>query len=465
MAITVGSTEDIMLNWPLHPLENEDCLMLNVWTPALKDNGKRTVMVWFHGGGFTQGSGAHSWYDGRALCHRGNVVVVTVNHRLGPLGYLYLGDLGGAAYAQSGNAGMLDCVAALQWIHDNIETFGGDPNSVMIFGQSGGGAKVSTMLGMPAAKGLFHRGVIESGARLRATPRDLASKTAELFLAELGLDKSKLAQLQALPFEKIVAAQKTFATKHPPAGWGPVLDGSVITQHPFDPVANPLSADIPVMVGSVHDEPTLGYSTNQKMFSLDDAGLQQNVKELLGDAAAGPALAEYRRVYPKATPIALFIQISADHGARMNSITLAERKAALHKAPVYMYYVTFPAAAFGGKLGATHAVEVPLIFDNVPFAPMMSGTSPEAHALATKMSSTWLAFAKTGNPNTKEIPQWPAYSADARATMIFDKDCRVENDPAKELRMFWQQLKTRRHPESQRRDNFASLFETPGDRS
>ena len=241
---------------------SEDCLVLNVWTPGT-DDAKRPVMFWLHGGGFQFGSGGQPFYDGANLARRGNVVTITINHRLGCLGYLHLGDLGGPAFAKSGNVGMLDAVAALEWVRDNIEKFGGDPKNVMIFGESGGGSKVSTLLGMPAAKGLFHRAAIESGPGLTAVPRDTATKTATAFLNLLGLDKTKLDQLQNRSIQELIEAQSMVR-----GGFSPVHDGDVIPENMFDPVATPISADVPLLIGSNKDEGTFLLQSDADLFTI-----------------------------------------------------------------------------------------------------------------------------------------------------------------------------------------------------
>ena len=424
---------ELMQNLVVSDNTSENCLVLNVWTPGA-DNAKRPVMFWLHGGGFQFGSGAQPFYDGTNIARRGDVVAITINHRLGCLGYLHLGDLGGPEFAQSGNVGILDAVAALEWVRDNIERFGGDPNNVMIYGESGGGSKVSTLLGMPAAKGLFHRAAIESGPGLTALSRENATKTATAFLNNLGLDKSKLSQLQKMPAELLIEAQ--VATR---GGFSPVHDGSVIPENMFDPVATPISADVPLIIGSNKDEGRFLLQSDPELFTFDEAGLKMRVKKFAGgnDEAAERILAAYRKAYPKADATEYWVEMNTDRTMRIRSIALAERKAALKKAPVYMYFFAWNTLGFGGKYKAMHMMEIPFVFDNIEKAEAATHGTSEAKALAAKVSSAWVAFAKTGNPNTKEMPQWPAYSADNRATMVIDNAPRVEIDPAHELRTFW----------------------------
>ena len=411
--------------------QSEDCLVLNVWTPALKDGGKRPVLVSFHGGGFGIFAGSHPGCNGHPLAQFGNVVVVTINHRLGCLGYLHLGDLD-AEFSKSGVAGMMDCVAALEWVRDNIENFGGDPGKVMIFGCSGGGAKVSNLLAMPSAKGLFHRAAIQSGAALRSAPRDTAAQDAERLLARIGLSKTRVRELQTVPVEMMIAAQAVLGAQSPPVGFWPVVDGEVLPRHPFDPTAPEISADVPIIVSTTLQDAAI-FRTD---FDLDDAGLVAQVKAL-GAGDPDRIINAYRRAYPSLNPFKLLATMNTDRGFRKDAITLSERKAALQQAPAYMYAFAWESPACGGKFGAVHATDAALVFHNVDFA--ITGAGPEARALSDQLAGAWVAFAKTGNPNHPGIPDWPAYTAEARATMVFDTQCRVENDPGMELRALWQQ--------------------------
>jgi para-nitrobenzyl esterase len=421
----------------------EDCLVLNIWTPALKDGRKRPVMFRIHGGGFTTGTGNHPMYWGHASARRGDVVFVNVNHRLGCLGFLHLGEIGGPEYGKSGNAGMLDLVAALQWVRDNIENFGGDPNNVLIFGESGGGAKTATLLGMPAAKGLFHRAGIESGPSMRAGARDRASQLAELFLRRLGLDRSRISELHKLPLERLMEAQQMVSSTRlfpkdppPPAGFGPILDPQVIPQHMFDPTATPLSADVPLVIGTTRDEAMLRLGNDDQFFALDEAGLRTRVQKTFG-GDTDSVIALYHRLYPKASPSEHLIRVVTDSGTWINTITLAERKVVQAKASVYMFRFDWQTPSFGGKFRAIHGSEIPFVLDNISSMQIMTHDLPEAHSLATRMNASWIAFARSGNPNIKELPQWPAYTTTSRATMLFDNMCKVENDPDRDARLLW----------------------------
>jgi para-nitrobenzyl esterase len=401
--------------------EEEDCLVLNVYTPGLRDGGKRPVLFSIHGGGFTTGTSGNPAFNGVPLARFGNVVVVTINHRLGCLGYLHLGDLA-PEFALSGVAGMLDIVAALEWVRDNIAGFGGDPGNVMIFGQSGGGAKVSHLMAMPAARGLFHRAAIQSGAALRSGTREAANASAERMLAQIGIGKSRVRELQEIPVEMMIGAQ--MATR---AQFSPFVDGTVIPRHPFDPTAPEISSNVPLIVGTnLHDS-----AFNSTNFDLDEEGLRAQAKTMFGSAGER-VVAAYRAADPKASPFLLLARMATDRGARRNSITLAERKAALGGAPAYMYLLTWPSAPYGGKFGSVHGTEVPLFFHNVNAWPI-TGTGPEAVAMADKLASAYVSFARTGKPGVPGVPEWPPYRPDARSTMILDLNARVENDPHREL--------------------------------
>ena len=414
----------------------EDCLCLNVWTPSVGNGHKRPVMVWLHGGGFSTGSGGFTIYDGGNLAAKHDVVALTVNHRLNAFGYLYLADLGGEKYANSSNLGMLDIILALEWVRDNISAFGGDPGNVTIFGQSGGGRKVSTLMAMPSAKGLFHRAIVESGASVRGVPRDAANKSTEAFMAKLGLKSDQVDQLQKLPVEQILAGMAGGG----PAGnsvfrMEPVVDGHTLPAHPFDPAASEVSANVPLLIGSTQTE--AGFFPGTPLDPIDEAAMRARVKQSLGsdDAGADRVIAAYRKDQPNISNIDLALQVASDMFAWNSSLTEAERKAALGKAPAYMYYFTWSSPVREGKLKAFHTLEIPFIFDNVDVGKSMTGSGEDRYALEDKMSGAWVAFARTGNPNYKGLPNWPAYNIERRATMFFDNDCKVVNDPRREARL------------------------------
>jgi para-nitrobenzyl esterase len=417
-------------------IANEDCLFLNVWTPAVQDQKKRPVMVWLHGGGFAYGSGAWPIYDGANLARKGDAVIVTVNHRLNVFGYLYLGALS-EAYAQSGNTGMLDIVLALEWVRDNIEAFGGDPGNVTILGESGGGAKVSTLLAMPAAKGLFHRAIIQSGPGLRGVPKEAAARMAKAVLDELQVSDPKA--LACVPAQSLVAAAASAAEK---TGGGPmsmmrlapVVDGTALPSDPFTPSAPAISANVPVIIGTNKDEMTLFVVAEPWFGHLSEAELGTRVKQMAGDKSDA-LIDAIRKLHPDYSPAYIAAAAMTDTTMLGGSITLAERKAAQNAAPVYMYCLVWETPVANGLFKSPHTLEIPLMFDNVDKARVLVGPGPRPEAIAAQMSDAWLAFARSGDPNAKSIPAWPPYTSARRATMLFDVDSRVTDDPQKEIRL------------------------------
>ncbi len=417
------------------PAEGEDCLRLNIWTPAVGDGRKRPVMLWCHGGGFSTGSGSSPVTDGANLARRGDVVVVTINHRLNVLGYTFLGDLGGEEFAQSGAAGMLDIVHALKWVRDNIAQFGGDPGTVTVFGQSGGGRKVSTLLAMPAARGLFHRAIIESGATIKLVERELAANVARQLVAALGLTKPTVREVQQVPLDRMMSAYFSVVRKmnvdQMTQGFSPVVDGKIIPAHPFHPTASPVSADVPVMLGSTRTE--LTSSADREAFSLSEDAMRDRIRNLLGDNAAS-AIEVYRKTNPGATPSDIYFLIASDYRYSGPVMKIAERRAALGKGPVYLYYFRWETPVEGGRLKSPHTIEIPFAFDNVKIAQRLTGGGPEAMALADKVSDAWIAFARTGNPSTPKLPRWTPFNSTDRPTMVFDNESRVEHDPIRHER-------------------------------
>lgn len=409
---------------------SEDCLHLNVWTPGVR--GKRPVMVWFHGGGYSAGSANWEMYNGANLAAKQDVVVVTVNHRLNVFGYLYLADLGEEKFSRSSNVGMLDTIAALEWVRDNIAGFGGDPANVTIFGQSGGGGKVSTLMGMPAAKGLFHRAIAMSGSNVKGIPRDRANKGVEALLATLQLKSSQIDQLQKLPVADLLKAMS--ATRG--LNLGPVVDGRTLPAGPFDPVASEFSANVPMMIGSTETEVT--WNARMTFEPLDDATLHTRVGDSLkvDDAAADQLIGVYRKGWPKADNLTVFLILSTDvSNFRVGTDTEADRKAMAGKAPVYKYYFQWYSPVREGKLRSYHTLDIPFVFENVDITVSMNGLGPDRYPLADKMSGAWAAFARTGNPNHKGIPKWAPFTLDRRTTMIWNNECRVADDPFREERL------------------------------
>jgi para-nitrobenzyl esterase len=416
-------------------------LFLNIWTPALGAGEKRPVMVWLHGGGFSMGSSSDLLYDGTNLARRG-AVMVGVNHRLNVFGYTHFGDIGGEEYAHSGNAGQLDIIAALEWVRDNIEQFGGDPGRVMIFGESGGGSKVSMLLASPPAKGLFHAAVIESGPGIRMGERDQATRAAEALLDELKIKAKDLPEIHKLPTAKILAAY--FAASAKIAGGGafrPVLDPEVLPKHPFHPTATTISENVPVMIGWNKTEATAFSLGQEELFSLDEEGMRSRIEKLAG-SDAGRLIELYRREYPGLSPSAVYFHIASYPRMGSGSVTIAERKAALAKAPAYLYRLDWETPVLDGKLISPHGLEMPFVFDNVEGGgKALTGGGEAARKMADRLSEAWIAFAATGNPNTAKsgLPQWDPYDAEKRPTMIFDNECRIALDPLKEQRLIFEE--------------------------
>ena len=414
----------------------EDCLVLNVWTPALKDNGRRPVMVWLHGGGYANGSAAFTFYDGHNLAEKHDVVVVGVNHRLNIFGYLYLAEIS-EKYAHGGNAGMQDSILALQWIKENIANFGGDPNNVTIFGQSGGAGKVSTMLGMPAAKGLYHRAIAMSGASIRGVNKSDATESALSVLRRLNIDKSKVDDIQKVPMQQLLELTVTGGrgSGNPPLRLSPVVDGYSLPAHPFAP-ATDISSNIPLIIGSTETEVT--WNANTDYTPLDDAALHNKVKQMLrtDDAKADHVISVYKKGRPKASNLDIFLVASTTaSNFRQGPEEEAIRKADQKKAAVYKYYFQWYSPVREGKLRSMHTMDIGFVFDNVDIAKSELGEGKDRQPLADKMSAAWVTFARTGNPNHKGLPSWPAFNLNERPTMVFNKECKVMNDPYKEERM------------------------------
>jgi len=412
---------------------SEDCLNLNVWTPGT-GGARRPVMVWLHGGGFSSGSANNAVYVGDRLARRGNVVVVSVNHRLGPLGFLHLDETGGD-WAGSGNAGLLDVVLALDWVRDNIAGFGGDPGRVMVFGQSGGGAKVATLLAMPAAQGLVHRAAVQSGPALRAVTADRADRAAHALLRTLGLDPRRdPGRLAELPTAALMtAAAKVVASPDSPGplGFAPVLDGTVLPAHPADSGPAPAGRDVPLLVGCTADEATFMSAFHPRFgdFTMDE--IRPRLAEAWGQRAAG-RVELLQRLRPYWTP-SFLLAWSKGIAFQTSTSLLADRRADAGTAPVYAYLLSWRSPALGGILGAPHCLDLPLVFDNNDRA-RMAGGDPDAERLAAELAGAWIAFAHGGDPNHLELPDWPVYTTAERWTMVFDRPSRPVSDPEPEIR-------------------------------
>jgi para-nitrobenzyl esterase len=428
----------------------EDCLRVNVWTPGNNDNKKRPVMVWVHGGGYTSGSGQElRAYDGENLCHRGDVVVVGFNHRLNAFGFLNLSQIAGADYATSGNVSMTDIVFVLEWVRDNISNFGGDPSNVTIFGQSGGGGKVNMLMGMPSAKGLFHKASVHSGSVLRASSQDISMEITNETFKALNLAPSNWEKLKLYTTEQLlqagITAQRAVAAKAGPItgapdvrhldrllGWSPYVDGKVLPRHPFDPAAPEDSADVPLIVGTVLNE----FVTAMDMpdaFSMTDGQLRANLeKSYPGHANA--LMAAFKKGHPKANPFQLSSIIAACSW-RGNAVKQAQLKAAQGKAPAYLFWFQWQTPVLDGRPMAFHCADLSFVFDNTERCETMTGNGPEARALAAQMSQAWINFARTGDPNHAGIPKWsPVKGADGHQTMILDTPCQFSENPDGEER-------------------------------
>jgi para-nitrobenzyl esterase len=413
--------------------ESEDCLRLNVFTPGT-DIKARPVMVWMHGGGFTSGSGNYLIYDGTYLAKKEDVVVVSVTHRLNIFGFLHLADLGGEQWAGATNAGMQDLVAALQWVKDNIAQFGGDPDRVTIFGQSGGGSKTTTLMAMPAAKGLFHRAIAQSGAALRGITASDASAATERWLARLNINSKQLERLQSLTPQQI---QEAFYAQPaiPGLGSGPVIDGKVIPRHQWDPAAPDFSASVPLLAGSVATEngwlgPPPFELTDTELLSLFTSGLANK------DTSQGQRLLDlYRSHYPQLRNRMLWLTAEADNSRRRNAQQLNTLKHAQGKAPSWLYYFNWFSPVHDNRMGSYHTLDIPFVFNNVDVGASMTGAGKERYQLAHVMSAAWAAFARTGNPDHADMPHWPAFNPTDYPTMVFGNEVALRLDPNRDERL------------------------------
>ncbi len=419
------------------PNQGEDCLFLNVWSPGA-DAGRRPVMVYIHGGGYSSGSGSDPLYEGSRLAQRGDVVVVTLNHRLNVFGYAYLARLA-PGFEDAGNVGQLDLILALRWIRDNIAAFGGDPERVLLFGQSGGGAKIATLMAMPAAKGLFHRAATMSGQQVTASGPLNATTRATAWLETLGLTADRAGEAADLPVERLLEAQ---AAEDPILGYGglyfgPVLDFRSLPRHPFYPDAAPEGRGIPMIIGNTREE-TLGFMGNDPAnagltWDALPARLTPGVMRI--DITPEVVIAAYRRMHPDWSPDQVLIGASTAGRSWRAAVIEAEARA-VQGSPAWVYQMDFPGTLENGRTGAFHTADIPLAFDNIR-ATGSRTNGPGAQAAADQMSDAFIALARNGDPNHAGLPPWDPYELPRRQTMLFDVRSRMADDPRGDERAFF----------------------------
>jgi para-nitrobenzyl esterase len=423
--------------------QSEDCLYLNVWTPAA-DNKKRPVMVWIHGGAFTIGAGSQAIYDGSTLARRGDVVVVGINYRLGPLGFMRLADVTKGQIASTGSEGILDQIAALEWVRDNIEGFGGDPQNVTIFGESAGGMSVGALLAAPAARGLFHKAIPQSGACHTGTQRERANRNAERVMAKLGAANADA--MRALTAAQLLSGTLLPDGKTPDPEFGmayqPVIDGAVIPRMPIEMVTEGASSDVAIMVGSTLDEWKLFAPMDRGLRNLDRAGLATRYSRRMAPEMADGLIASYESARASrgasTTAADLFNALETDRIFRIPAVRLAEVHAQ-RRSRIFNYLFTWPSPAAGGMLGSCHALELGFVFgtNNLPGMPQFAGTGPFVERLATEIQDAWLAFARSGDPSCEKLGAWPQYDASRRATMILGEKSSVQDAPYDGERRAW----------------------------
>lgn len=419
--------------------QSEDCLFLNIFTPKLRNKGKRAVMFYIHGGAYANGSGSSPLYDGVRLCNRGNVVVVSINHRLNAFGYLYLARFGGAEFADSGNVGQLDIIQALNWVKENIEEFGGDPNNIMVFGQSGGGAKIATLMAMPAAKGLFQRAATMSGQQVTACGHWNGTLRAKAILDALKLNNVQ--EIRTIPYQKIVEVLNTKDPILPFGGinFAPALDEKNLFRHPFYPNAPEQSAKIPMIIGNTKDETRAFLGGDESNFTVTWQQLPEKlIPNMRVDIKPEEVIEKYRKLYPKLSASDLLFKITTASRSWRGAIIEAEERAK-SGSPAFAYQLDWATPKDNGKFGAPHASDIQLVFDNID-KQGATATGPNAQKMADIMSETFIKFAKTGNPNNEFIPTWKPYTMSKRETMIFEVPPHLENDPRGEERKIFEKV-------------------------
>jgi para-nitrobenzyl esterase len=436
--VQLGNSNGLFRSWAPDPTPgmSENALGLNIWTPALDDH-ERPVMVWLHGGGFQNGNGSSAAYEGINLATRGDVVVVTINHRLNAFGHLYLAGLtDDPAYADSGNVGSLDMVMALEWVRDNIEHFGGNPDNVTIFGESGGGRKVSTMLAMPRAEGLFHRAIVQSGSHLRFREPEEATEHTLNFLNILGISPDNLDALHDVPAETFMEALRTAAGEQTTSlYWSPVRDGNSLPHHPFEAEENEPSQSVPMLVGSNKDELSLWLVRPGNMPTLDYANAEGLIGAYATEDEFNEFVAGYREIYPDYTDADLMVAIASDLRYSGNAYRQARLRAAQDgAAPIWVYQFDWETPVAGGVFGAPHALEIPFAFDTLGNSESMVGNPAAAQPVADQVSEAWISFARHGDPNARGLPYWPPVSIDQTPAMRFNMESEVDEN------YFWDEM-------------------------
>lgn len=411
---------------------NEDCLYLNIWSPGADDQ-RRPVMVWIHGGAFMYGSGSSEAYDGTSFARTGDVVVVTLNYRLGAFGFLHLEEIGGQSFAGSGNCGILDQIAALKWVQENIEAFGGDPNNVTLFGESAGAMSVGTLLATKEAEGLFHKAILQSGAASNVLPSKIGTNIATQILSELGIQHDKLEKLFDVPAEELVKVSETV----PPMTLVPVVDESVIHTHPLQALALGSAKNIPILIGTTEHEYRLFTFVDPTWSKLDEEGIKKRFKAAFGKSWSHMSeLLRGERLTKE-----LFEKLMTWQMFTYPAIALSEMRIKRGE-KVWMYRFDYKSTAFGGGLKSCHALELPFVWNTVKNkrTTAFTGDVPERFKIAEQMHHAWIAFVKNGNPSIPQLPDWPEYELNSRATMHFNLESTVKHDPAKEDRLFWERI-------------------------
>ena len=427
-SVSVQKSREIMKFLGDNPMDSsEDCLYLNIWSPS-PDEKRRPVLVWIHGGAFTNGSGSSPAYNGESFAEMGDIVVVTLNYRLGILGFLHLGELGGERYAASGNCGILDQIAALEWIHDNITAFGGDPNKITVAGESAGAMSVAALLAMPSAAGLFQQAILQSCPPNMYQTKQKATDTAKRILNQLQLTENNLSRLEDLPVDNLLEAAADVTT------WCPTIDGEYLPQNPDQALASGSSKNIPILIGTNRDEHNLFSFFDQSWRTIDEKEIRTRFEQSLGSV--------WSQLFPsfKESPLTheLYDQVMTFNLFTYPSIQLAEQQIK-QGAPVWMYRFDYESPIFEGKMKAFHALELLFVWNNLrKSVPFLAG-SPEEQLLADQIHQAWIAFIRTGNPDEQSMVHWPPYDLDKRTTLLFDRESRVEHDPDSSNRLLWEQ--------------------------